>query len=361
MMNIAIIIPTLMSGGAEKQSLYLAKELSKKYNVYLIVLKKHMIEQKLLNIIENTNVNKVFLSGNLIKNMINIYSVFKSKNIQFIFSYLASANFINSVVGFTARVPSRIGGIRNAVLSKKKLKYERFFHNYLLTGTISNSNSAMELLSKQGFKEEKFHVIHNAFNLQTDKIIRDENKIVKILSVSRFVEQKDYMTALETISILKQNIYDTIQFKYIIVGYGKLEEEIRKRIESLNISCCVEVVVNPDNINEYYQDSDIFFMTSLFEGMSNSVMEALSYSLPVVATPVGDTKYLVKHGENGFLCEPKNSENMASRLKTLVLEYELRNIMSNRSYEILSKDFTLNKFRQEYMEYIEMRNTKDKF
>ena len=74
MMNIAIIIPTLMSGGAEKQSLYLAKELSKKYNVYLIVLKKHMIEQKLLNIIENTNVNKVFLSGNLIKNMINIYS-----------------------------------------------------------------------------------------------------------------------------------------------------------------------------------------------------------------------------------------------------------------------------------------------
>ena len=115
MMNIAIIIPTLMSGGAEKQSLYLAKELSKKYNVYLIVLKKHMIEQKLLNIIENTNVNKVFLSGNLIKNMINIYSVFKSKNIQFIFSYLASANFINSVVGFTARVPSRIGDRKSVV------------------------------------------------------------------------------------------------------------------------------------------------------------------------------------------------------------------------------------------------------
>ena len=68
--------------------------------------------------------------------------------------------------------------------------------------------------------------------------------------------------------------------------------------------------------------------------MSNTIMEAMSYSLPVVATNAGDTSYLVKDGITGFLCNIGDYQQISDRLSTLITDYDLRKKWNLRRYSL---------------------------
>lgn len=351
--NVAIIIPTLYSGGAEKQSVYLSKVLCSDYNVFLVILKGLKVEQKFLDIIKDDPVNIIKLNGGYVKNFIDVYQLFRKKKIKYIFSYLASANLMNAIAGKLAKVPYRIGGIRNAELSSKKLPFERFFHNRLLSRSISNSYSAVEELSKYGFRKDKFHVIHNAIELKQMAINKIENPVVRILSVSRFVPQKDHSSALKAIKCLNEMLNDKeFSFRYVIVGYGVLEKPIKNLINELGIGNFVELSIKPQKLSPYFINADVFFSSSLYEGMSNSVMEALSYSLPVVSTESGDINYLVKDGYNGYLCRKQDPQDMANKLYKIITDTQNRLRMGGNSYQHIKENFSLHKFQKIYLNFI---------
>lgn len=351
--RLGIIIPTLMKGGAEKQSILLANLLCENHKVYFIILKGNYIEPSLLNLLLSKKIVLIKLKKNLICDYIRIYKVFKQNKIDTVFSYLASGNFINGVIGRVAQVPNRIGGIRNARLSKLKLPLERFFHNKLLTMTISNSYSAVMELSEKGFKKNKFQVIHNAFHLKQVPIRRQSDNNINILSVARFVPQKDYFTAIDSIKFVKNALEGTkFTFRYYIVGYGVEEKEIRNRIARLNLNRYVEVVISPKNIFDYFKKADLFLTTSLYEGMSNSVMEALSYSLPIVATNAGDMEYLVKNGFNGFLCPYKQPRLISKKIVELITNFDLRSKMGTNSYLTLKHGFNMQEFSDNYTAFL---------
>ena len=197
--KIAILVPTLFEGSAEKQSILLANSLIKNNIVYFIILNGNSIIDSNLfkQILKDVKVLR--FTKNLLCSTLILYKFFRDKKINTIFSYLASTNFINGFVGKLAKVPNRIGGIRNAKLKDPKLPFERFFHNNLLTKTISNSYSAQIELTKAGFKKDKFYIIHNAFDLKQPRINRKSKDNIIILSVARFVSQKDYSTAIDSI------------------------------------------------------------------------------------------------------------------------------------------------------------------
>jgi len=354
-LKITIIIPSLLSGGAEKQSVFLAKVLSLYYKVSFIVLKGNQVEAKFMDILKHSTVDIILLKGNLFKKSINIFLHLRKNHTDLIFSYLASGNFFNAVIGSISGVKYRLGGIRASELSSNKIAFERLFHNYFNTSTISNNFSAVDGLSKAGFRRDKFHVIHNAFDLKQAPILRERKMTINIISVGRFVTPKDYFTALLSIkNLLEQE--NIPPFVYNIVGYGVLESDIRYKVKELGLEKVVKLIIKPDNLEDYFKEADIYLSTSLFEGLSNSVMEALSFSLPVVATPVGDMEYLVKQDENGFLCEMKNPQDITSKLSVLIKDYELRKKMGLKSYEIIARNFSMGKFEKNYIEFINKLN-----
>ena len=64
--------------------------------------------------------------------------------------------------------------------------------------------------------------------------------------------------------------------------------------------------------------ADLFLTTSIYEGMSNSVMEAMSFSLPIIATNAGDMKYLIEDNYNGFICPYKEPNIISNKLVELI-------------------------------------------
>ena len=203
-------------------------------------------------------------------------------------------------------------------------------------------------IGSKGLKEEKSIVIPNCFPDIAEHIIRSDNKVKTIITVGRFDLQKDYKTLIESVARLNRN-----DFRLCIVGYGVLEEQIRNWVKELRIENKTDIHIRPNNISVLERNADIYISTSLFEGTSNSIMEALNWSLPVVATNVGDNDHLVIDGENGFLHPVGDVWGISASLCRLLDDANLRNEMGKKSNQNLRDNYSMEIFEKRYIDLIE--------
>jgi len=356
MKKILILSNSLRAGGAEKQSIILASVLQKEYDVTLVIFNKNDIDPKLDNLIRSLKIKILILHGNIISNAIKLLYLIKQRKIDIIISYLARTNFLNAFIGKISGVKIRVGGIRNSYMSNYKMLFQRFLHNNLLTCSISNSYRGKYELERKGFKGEKIYVIQNAFIGKYYMKTKINNNITYILSVGRFVAQKDYITAIKSFEIaLNECFKKNHTIKYLILGYGEKKKEIELYLLNHKIKN-VEIIENPKNLEKYFMNADIFLSTSLFEGFSNSIMEAMAYSLPIIATNVGDNSYLIKDNYNGFLVNVGDYHDIGRKIVYLVLNKDIRIQMGLNSYFIIKNNFTIDNFKVRYLELLKDLN-----
>lgn len=339
---------TLDMGGAEKQSLLQAKLMGDEYDVHYIVQKIKPRLKKHLDFIEKEKINYIQLSGNIISRTFQLRSYIKRNKIEVIFAYLTSDNFLASASTLFIKTKC-IGGVRSSSLPAVKFYVTRFLNKYFLDFTIFNNHYGKELFIKRGFSAVKSLVIQNCIDNIQSEIVRTDCNPVKILSVGRFTAQKDYYTAMQAIQLLGSSINGK-KIEYVIVGDGELNDQIHKWIDDLKLTN-VTVVRNPDRIDTFYIGADIYLLSSDSEGLPNSIMEALNYSLPVVSTDVGDSGWLVKDGINGFLVQSKDYKSMADRLSNLIADQDKRVKFGLNGHKLLVEHFSEKKFQENYISF----------
>jgi glycosyltransferase involved in cell wall biosynthesis len=350
MMHVAIICKTFLKGGAEKQALILTKLLvDKGIDVILINWYGEKVDQRNLKYINDNSFRYYPMNGSYLKKLNKLQKIIKNDETSIIISYLTLANFVSGLSKIFNRNIVTIGGIRNEKLPYYKFLFEKLIHNYLNDATVFNSYSAKAKFERRGFNPEKIYVIQNAIeskNLQVNS--KTSNGEIRIVTVGRFVKQKDYETALKSFSNLIERNRDK-EFKYYIVGYGPLESEVRSLAEQLKIGNKIKFFINPPDIPGILRNSDIFLSTSLFEGVSNSIMEALVAGLPVVATNVGDNSYLIKNGHNGYLVPCKDINTIVDKLEYLSGSEEVRNEFGKNSIKVVETEFSKIKLLDNYL------------
>ncbi len=355
MPGILILCKTLLKGGAEKQALILARSLQEKnLNVCIVNWYKDKIDPENMKYIQDHAIRYFSLGGGLLSRLISLRKILKKEKTGFIVSYLTLANIVAGMSKLTCRNLKTIGGIRNEKLPFYKFVIERFIHNHVNDITVFNNYSGSEKFRKRGFNPDKIHVIQNAIELENrpvegEKPAGDE---IRIVTVGRFVKQKDYPTALKSFRLLKE-LCKTARFRYIIIGYGPLEKEIRSIAHDLEITGDIQIMINPPDIPGILRNSDIFLSTSLFEGVSNAIMEAMVVGLPIVATEVGDNKQLIRNSYNGYLVPCKNTGLVVQKLGYLCESEEKRHTFGRNSRLILERDFSMSKLVDNYISLFE--------
>lgn len=348
MKTISILIPTIDSGGAEKQAVLLAVQLSKRYGVHLIVLYGGHTEYKTnSDILSASPVLVHRLSGNLIAKVRLIKNILKSTETYTLFNFLSFPDVIGSYIGHKIGIKV-YNGIRTTKLESRKEHLERYAHNHWATGTIYNCYSGAKYFESKGFKADKNIVIPNGFPNISKPMSRQSKLLKTILTVGRFDAAKDYETIIKSVSLLKRN-----DWRLCIVGYGALEEQIRDWLKDYNIEDRTDIHIKPDNVDELERNADIYISTSLFEGTSNSIMEAMNWSLPVVATDVGDNNYLIIDGENGYLHQVGDATGISASLNRLLDSDDLRNLMGIKGNIRLKENYSMEIFEKRYVELIE--------
>lgn len=348
MKTIAILVPTIDSGGAEKQAVLFATRISQYVRVNLIVLYGSRTEYKAnIDLLSESNVQVHKLVGNLLAKIFKIRHILKTTQTDVLFNYLSLPDVIGSFIGYCQNV--RVyNGIRTTRLSHEKEIIEKWAHNHWATGTIYNCFSGSQYFGNKGFDIKKNIVIPNCFPNIADPILREEKKQKTIITVGRFDPSKDYKTLVKSISLLQRS-----DFRLCIVGYGVLEKEIRGWVKEFGIIDKTDIYIKPNNVSELERNADIYISTSLFEGTSNSIMEALNWSLPVVATNVGDNDRLVIEGENGFLHPVGDVDGLSFSLCRLLDSVELRNRMGKKSNQNLRENYSMEAFEKRYIDLIE--------
>ena len=350
--TIGIVIRSLKIGGAEKQSVLLAKSLAAHYRVFLFV-QYPIIASQLNNYITDSSIQLVHLKGNFLQKVKSLKSRVQEANITHLFAYLSSDNVLAALAAFNNKNCKVFGGIRSSRLPWHKYMVLKFLHHALQDATIFNNHSGRDHFLKKGFKTNKSIVIPNCTDFKgIPKQNGSGNGTIHIISVGRFVPAKDYPTAIEAIKRLVANGV-IAKIKYTIIGFGELEPDIRQLITSNNLSKHIEIVISPDNLKDYYNNADIYLCSSDFEGLSNSIMEALSFHLPVIATQVGDNPQLVIHNYNGFLIPKGDPEAISNAIKQLCIDKEKRLLFGVRGFKLLQENYSTQKFTDRYISLIE--------
>lgn len=350
--NIAILIPTLKAGGAEKQAVLLAAQLAKRYNVHIILLagESDIAFPNIAEIVEQSNIRLHKIKGGTFKKLKVLKNTLKDNDINVLFNYLTKPNFVGSFAAKRSGVKQVYNGIRSSRVEWWKLLLERIAHNKFATGTIYNCYSGEEYFSSKGLIKEKAIVIPNCFPNIAEPIVRKDRVVKHIVTVGRFVPPKDYNTIIRTVAELKDLRKD---FVMDIIGYGEEKQNIRMWIKEFGVEKYINIYIRPNNVQDIVRDSDIYLSSSLFEGTSNSIMEALNWSLPVVATNVGDNDHLVIDGKNGYLHPIGDAEGMAQSLSRLLDSIELRNRFGYESNQNLRNNYSVDIFEDRYLKLIE--------
>lgn len=155
-----------------------------------------------------------------------------------------------------------------------------------------------------------------------------------IAIITRRLVQKNGVRYLALATQFIQNSH----LKLLIIGDGEEREEIQQLLEKhFSSRFWMLGAKKHHEIIDYYSASDISVLPSLMEATSISGLEAMGASLALVGTKVGGIPELIQEGVNGYLCEPKNPEDLAQKIDRLLKEdYQA---MGKKSYTIVREHF----------------------
>ncbi|MDQ3014282.1 MAG: glycosyltransferase family 4 protein [bacterium] len=183
-----------------------------------------------------------------------------------------------------------------------------------------------ELFSKQ-YSPEEIKII------RTELGLFPEDKV--LITTSRLVKKNGVGDVIATLPLLPE------QVKFVIIGIGKLEEELKAQVKALNLERRVVFAgLKPNNnLPGYLAASDIFIRPSLSEGQGISFIEAMAAGIPIIATPVGGIPDFLKDNETGLFCEVQNPKSIAEKVTMLLENPELRATLTKNAKALVAEKY----------------------
>jgi glycosyltransferase involved in cell wall biosynthesis len=186
-----------------------------------------------------------------------------------------------------------------------------------------------------------------------------DKSFITVLSIGRFTFQKGFVFGLIA---FKKLLDSGIQARWLIVGDGPLHEELIYHRAVLKLEEQVSFLgrKNAKQIKQLYSEADIFFLPSVYEGIANVVLEAMSMQLPVLSTKSGGMEEVIRHKENGLLVNVYDTNEMFIQLNELCVDKALRIQLGINARKTVLNDFTIErqiaKFETVYAELLKNSN-----
>ena len=202
----------------------------------------------------------------------------------------------------------------------KKYLFKIFFH-YPKSIIVNSLDFKKEIDKEFGITST---LIYNPLN-QKEIIIKSKKKInyklfnkkksLKLINISRFTDQKDHLTLLKAF----KRIHKNIDVELLIIGYGVNKNKINNFINENNLSKKIKILGFQENPYKFIKRSDVFILTSRFEGLPNVLLESLVLKKFIISSncPTGPREIL-DNGKFGFLFKTQGYK----KLSELILKYE---------------------------------------
>lgn len=347
-MKVRVLLRSLAHGGAEKQALLLVRALSERHDARLVLMDGEPRSARHVRFLEQHGIEPSVLPGGALRKFAALRRALARERVEALFTFLPSDTLLGALAGRAAGVARVFGGLRNARLAPRKERALRLVHNHLTQLTVSNSHAAVEHFSARGFARGRFRVIPNAIQARAEVPLRTPGRRVTLLSLGRFVPEKDFPAALAALHAARAELASALDLQLLLAGFGPEEAALRARIVALGLQDAVELVVDPPEPARLFERADLYLSTSRFEGLSNSILEAQDAALPVVATDVGDNARLVESGVSGQIVALDDAAGLARALVELARDPARRARFGAAGRSRLLREHSCEAFRDAY-------------
>lgn len=178
---------------------------------------------------------------------------------------------------------------------------------------------------RSGIELDRFGQVDEQTRIKMRQMLGIPTDALVIGSVTRLSEQKDPLTMIEAMARTHQQRPDSW---FLIVGDGALRPDVEAKISSFGLNERILLTGLRRDVPELIATFDIFMLASLWEGLPRVLPQAMASGLPIVCTRADGSAEAVIDGENGFLVEPQQPDQIAEKLIKLIDDEPLRNKMA---------------------------------
>ena len=317
--KLIIFIPSVEGGGVEKNFFIISNYLATKLDKVILITAENNLSKKIKNIeivypISNFWRKKARFRKYIICVFLLIKILLKNRNIL-VLTFQANLYAILVCKLFGINIISRSN-------SSPSGWSKNFIKNYIYR--IGLNLADMIIVNSIEFKNEmkkKFSVnsIHIYNPLDKSKILKLSkkkvknlypNKVLRIISVGRLVDQKDQITILKGINKIK----NLLKFKLILIGRGRDKNKLDNYIKKNSLSKLVKIFYT-SNPYSYIKQADIFILSSKYEGLPNVLLESAALKKFIISTkcPTGPKEILL-NGKGGLLFKIENYKELSKQI-----------------------------------------------
>lgn len=169
---------------------------------------------------------------------------------------------------------------------------------------------------------------------------RPERDSFRLITTGSLIWRKGYEYLLAAVRLLVDR---GVPVQLDVIGEGTERQRVAFTIDDLDLGEHVVLHgrVPPAQVRQYLQQADVFVLSSLSEGISNAVLEAMACGLPVVTTNCGGMAEAVTNGVEGFLVPVRDPQAMSDALWALWAQPELRPLMGQAGRARIVSEFRL--------------------
>ncbi|MFZ5516464.1 MAG: glycosyltransferase [Candidatus Zhuqueibacterota bacterium] len=303
--------------------------------------------------------------------LLRLKKMMKENEIDIVMTTLFYADVMGAIAGRMAGVKAVFSWETISApewLIKRRLWPYQFAMRYCAKVVSVSKATAKFLIEERGVPAEKVMIIPYGVNLR-HYIVGDGNAMRQRLGlngkdfiigmVARLHPQKGHQYLFEA---ARSIVAKYPHVKFLIVGEGEIRRELEESVQKMDLSSNVTFLGHRTDVNDLLKAFDVFTLPSLFEGLPNVVLEAMSAGKPVVATSVDGTVEAVVHGETGLLVPPKDPEKLKDAFIQLIEHKDQARDMGKKGRQRIENVFSLDKqveaFQNLYEEYYQKANRK---
>jgi len=348
-------------GGGEKWHLDIISSMKRQhYRIIYISSQASPLSQKL----NDLNVDGYQLSINNLSflnpfKVLKLARIFREERVGVLLTNLSYDMKVASLAGKLAGVPKIIYR-RGSAISLKNSMLNRYLFRKVLTHVVANSMETRRTLLANNstlVPEHKIKLIYNGVNLSrfhpdVEPLYKAEAGEILLGCAGRLSEEKGQLHLLEMMKLLKN---DTVRYKLLFAGEGKMLHTLEKMAKSLGVSELVEFLGFVEDMPSFLSSIDIFILPSRYEGFANVIQEAMASGKPVVTFDIKSSAEIIQQGETGYMAVPYSVDDMTSMVKELGGDKGLRELMGENGRARVEKDFSFEKNYKVFIELIKLQ------